>query len=267
MTYRMIFSDMDGTLLKNDMEISEKNINTIKKATQKGVEFVICTGRGVYGVERFLKQLDLFGKKGYVICQNGAAVYDLENMNMVVKHAFSANKLRPVVEAARRLGIDIYLYDDRTFLTEKITTEAKNYCKVMGADMRILEDGLSYEGHFTKCLLSAKTELLEQLRTEITPLTTETFNIFYSGPYYLEIVKKGVSKGNALVETAQKAGIALSEVIAVGDSENDLSMIQKAGLGIAVGNAVEDVKKAANVVMQETCAEDAVAALIEKFVL
>ncbi len=267
MTYRMIFSDMDGTLLKNDMEISEKNITTIKKATQKGVEFVICTGRGVYGVERFLKQLDLLGKKGYVICQNGAAVYDLENMNMVVKHAFSADELRPVVEAARRLGVDIYLYDDRTFLTEKVTTEAKNYCKVMGADMRILEDGLSYEGHFTKCLLSAKPALLEQLRSEIAPLTTETFNIFYSGPYYLEVVKKGVSKGNALAETAKKAGVPLSEVIAVGDSENDLSMIQKAGLGIAVGNAVEDVKNAANVVLQETYAEDAVATLIEKFVL
>ncbi len=267
MTYRMIFSDMDGTLLKNDMEISEKNIAAIKKATQKGVEFVICTGRGVYGVERFLKQLDLIGQKGYVICQNGAAVYDLQNMEMVVKHSFSADDLRPVVEVARRLGVDIYLYDDRTFLTEKVTKAAENYCKVMGADMRILPDGLSYEGHFTKCLLSAKPELLEQLRKEITYLTADTFNIFYSGPYYLEVVKKGVSKGNALLETAQKAGIPLSEVIAVGDSENDLSMIETAGLGVAVGNAVEDVKQAANVVLTQTYKEDAIAALIEQFVL
>lgn len=76
MAYRMVFSDMDGTLLKSASELSEKNIEMVGKAVDQGVEFVICTGRGVYGVERFLEKLHLLGRPGYVICQNGAAVYN-----------------------------------------------------------------------------------------------------------------------------------------------------------------------------------------------
>lgn len=119
MAYRMVFSDMDGTLLKSTSELSEKNIEIIGKAVDKGVEFVICTGRGVYGVERFLEKLNLIGRPGYVICQNGAAVYNLENMEMVLKHSFSSDDLRPVVEIAREEGVEVYLYDDRTFVAEK----------------------------------------------------------------------------------------------------------------------------------------------------
>lgn len=267
MAYKMIFSDMDGTLLKSVSEISEKNINTIKKAVDNGTEFIICTGRGVYGVERFLEQLQLIGREGYVICQNGAAVYNLQNMELVLRHNFSAKDLRPVIECARKKDIEIYLYDDRTFLAEAETERTRKYCRVMGADMRILPDGLSYEGYFTKCLLSASHEKLQELRQEVEPLVKDKLNMFYSSSTYLEFVKKGVNKGHALEETAEKAGVPLSEVIAIGDSDNDLPMIQAAGLGVAVANAAEHVKQAADFVTHGTCEEDAVAEVIEKFIL
>ena len=267
MAYRMIFSDMDGTLLKSVSEISENNIKMIQKAVDKGTEFVICTGRGVYGVERFLEQLHLIGREGYVICQNGAAVYDLRHMNLVLRHHFSAEDLRPVVECARRKDIEVYLYDDRTFLAEAETEQTRKYCRIMGADMRILPDGLSYDGYFTKCLLSASHEKLQALREEVEPLVQDRLSMFYSGPNYLEFVKKGVNKGRALEETAEKAGIPLGEVIAIGDSDNDLSMIQTAGLGVAVANAPDHIKEWADFVTTRTCEEDAVAEVIEKFIL
>lgn len=267
MAYRMVFSDMDGTLLKSASELSEKNIEMVGKAVEKGVDFVICTGRGVYGVERFLEKLNLIGRQGYVICQNGAAVYDLENMEMVLKHSFSAEELRPVVEAARQEGVEVYLYDDRTFLTEKVTPQVEDYCRVMHADMRVLPDGLAYEGRFTKCLLSGSFAKLDRVRKKVEPIIAGKLNHFYSGPQYLEFVKAGVSKGNALRETAEKAGVPLTEVIAIGDSENDLSMIQMAGLGIAVANAQEHVKAAADYVTETTCEQDAVADVLEKFIL
>lgn len=265
--YRMIFSDMDGTLLKNATEISEKNVETIGKAVACGIDFVICTGRGVYGVEKFLDQLHLMGRPGYVICQNGAAVYRLEDMQMILKHSFSADVLRPVVETARRMGVEVYLYDDRTFLTEKVTREVQDYCRVMHADMRVLPDGLAYDGHFTKCLLSGSEKHLKAVRAAVEPLVKQELNCFYSGPEYLEFVKKGVSKGNALRETAQKAGVPLSQVIAIGDSDNDLSMIQVAGLGIAVANGQAHVKAAADYITETTCQQDAVADVIQRFIL
>ena len=267
MAYRMVFSDMDGTLLKSASELSEKNIEMVGKTVDQGVEFVICTGRGVYGVERFLEKLNLLGRPGYVICQNGAAVYNLENMEMVLKHSFSSDDLRPVVEIAREEGVEVYLYDDRTFVAEKVTPQVEAYCRVMHADMRILPDGLEYEGYFTKCLLSGSYEQLDTVRKKVEPLIAGKLNHFFSGPQYLEFVKTGVSKGRALQETAEKAGVPLAEVIAIGDSENDLSMIQAAGLGVAVANAQEHVKAAADYVTETTCEQDAVADVLQRFVL
>ena len=267
MAYRMVFSDMDGTLLKSASELSEKNIEMVGKAVDQGVEFVICTGRGVYGVERFLEKLNLLGRPGYVICQNGAAVYNLENMEMVLKHSFSSDDLRPVVEIAREEGVEVYLYDDRTFVAEKLTPQVEACCRVMHADMRILPDGLEYEGYFTKCLLSGSYEQLDTVRKKVEPLIAGKLNHFFSGPQYLEFVKTGVSKGRALQETAEKAGVPLAEVIAIGDSENDLSMIQAAGLGVAVANAQEHVKAAADYVTETTCEQDAVADVLQRFVL
>ena len=89
MGYKMVFSDMDGTLLWKGVRVSVENSAAIRKAVDKGVEFVICTGRGVFGVEKHLQELHLLGKKGYVICQNGAAVYDLRDMHLVLKRSFS----------------------------------------------------------------------------------------------------------------------------------------------------------------------------------
>ena len=82
MGYKMVFSDMDGTLLWKGVRVSVENSAAIRKAVDKGVEFVICTGRGVFGVEKHLQELHLLGKKGYVICQNGAAVYDLREKKL-----------------------------------------------------------------------------------------------------------------------------------------------------------------------------------------
>ncbi|MBQ6827745.1 MAG: HAD hydrolase family protein, partial [Thermoguttaceae bacterium] len=85
-----------GTLLWKGVRLSVENYNAIRKVVDKGIDFVICTGRGVFGVEPYLKQLDMIGKKGYVICQNGAAVYDLRNMKMVIKRSFSPAMVKPV---------------------------------------------------------------------------------------------------------------------------------------------------------------------------
>lgn len=115
MGYKMVFSDMDGTLLWKGVRVSVENSAAIRKAVDKGVEFVICTGRGVFGVEKHLQELHLLGKKGYVICQNGAAVYDLRDMHLVLKRSFSPSVVQPIAERARALGLELFYYDDRQF--------------------------------------------------------------------------------------------------------------------------------------------------------
>ncbi|WMI81163.1 Cof-type HAD-IIB family hydrolase [Anaerotignum sp. MB30-C6] len=267
MNYKMIFSDMDGTLLKNDTEVSEKNRLAIEKAVKKGVQFVICTGRGVFGVERYLEQLNLIGQEGYVICQNGGAVYDLKDMSLAIRESFSPKTFAPIVQYARELDLELYYYDDRTFIAETESDRVKRYCEVMGSGVKIMEEPLDHNGEFTKCLITGEKEKLLSVQRMVKETAGDELDCFFSSKIFMEVVKKGVSKGNIMEETAQKAGIPLDQVIAVGDSDNDISMITKAGLGIAVANAEPEVKEIADFITENRCEHDAIAEIIEKFIL
>lgn len=258
---------MDGTLLKNDTDVSEKNREAITKAVKQGIDFVICTGRGVFGVEDSLQQLGLKGRKGYVVCQNGGAVYDLKNMDLVMRRSFMPTVYAPIAKFARNLDLELYYYDNRNFIAEKISDHVKKYCEVMGTKMIIMEDPSTYYGEFTKCLVTGDQEKLLLVQAEVKKLAGDHLDVFFSSDIYMEVVKKGVSKGNIMEEIAEKVGISLEHVIAIGDSDNDLSMISKAGLGVAVANAGKPIKAAANYVTKKDCTEDAVAEVIEKFIL
>ena len=268
MGYKMVFSDMDGTLLWKGIRLSVENSEAIQKAVDKGVAFVICTGRGVFGVEPYLKQLGLIGKKGYAICQNGASVYDLQNMTLVLKKSFSPSLVKPVSDFARSLGeIENFYYDDCIFMCESLSEEVAEYCQVMKTTPRLLHGPEEYDGELTKCLFSGPRAKLEQIRQFAKGLLGEQVNLFYSSETYLELVINGVDKGSALEATAREAGVDLKDTIAIGDSENDLAMIMKAGLGVAMKNGEAAVKAAADYITERTCEENGVAEVIEKFVL
>ena len=268
MGYKMVFSDMDGTLLWKGLHISVENKEAIRKAVDKGVDFVICTGRGVFGVEPHLKELGLIGKKGYVICQNGAAIYDLKNMQMILKRSFSPALVKPVADFARAFGdIEMFYYDNRNFMCERLSEEVAEYCQVMKTSPRLVSDPTDYEGEFTKCLFSGPRTHLEKIKAYAEEQAGDQVNLFYSAETYLEFVIKGVDKGSALEETAKQAGVDLRDTIAIGDSDNDLPMILKAGLGVAMINGEDHVKAAAGYVTERNAEENGVAEVIEKFVL
>ena len=268
MGYKMVFSDMDGTLLWKGVRLSVENYNAIRKVVDKGVDFVICTGRGVFGVEPYLKQLDLIGKKGYVICQNGAAVYDLRDMKMVIKRSFSPALLKPVADYARSLGdIEMFYYDDRIFMCEFLSDEVAEYCQVMKTTPRLVKDPTDYDGELTKCLFSGPREKLEQVKHFAKELLGDQVNLFYSSETYMEFVINGVDKGSALEATAKEAGVELKDTIAIGDSDNDLPMILKAGLGVVMKNGEAHVKAAADYITEKTAEEHGVAEVLEKFIL
>lgn len=268
MGYKMVFCDMDGTLLWKGIRLSVENSQAIRKAVDKGVDFVICTGRGAFGVEPYLKELGMIGKKGYAICQNGATVYDLKTMTVAIKKSFSPSLLKPVSDFAHTLGeIENFYYDDRVFMCETLTDEVSEYCQVMKTTPRILSDPMKYEGEFTKCLFSGPRKKLEQVKAFAENLLGDKVNLFYSSPTYLEFVIRGVDKGTALEATAKEAGVSLEEVIAIGDSDNDLPMILKAGLGVAMKNGEDHVKAAAGYTTEHTAEESGVAEVLEKFIL
>jgi len=268
MGYKMVFSDMDGTLLWKGVRLSVENSEAIRKAVDKGVDFVLCTGRGVFGVEKYLKELDLMGKKGYVVCQNGATIYDLRDMKLALKQGFSTEMIKPVTDYARSLGVEMFYYDDRTFLVEKMTKTVEDYMEMMRAEPRIVSGPTDYENdEITKCLFTAEPEVLEKVRLFAVDLLGDNINIFFSSPVYMEFASPVVSKGSALEATAKLAGVDLKDTIAIGDGNNDIPMIQKAGLGVAMKNGIDQIKAEADYVTERTAEENGVAEVLEKFVL
>ena len=268
MGYKMVFSDMDGTLLWKGIRLSEENYNAIRKVVDKGVAFVICTGRGAFGVEPYLKELGLIGKRGYAICQNGATVYDLRDMTVAIKRSFPPSLVKPVADFARSLGeVENFYYDDRVFMCEKLTDEVAEYCQMMKTSPNLINDPTDYDGEFTKCLFSGPREKLEQVKHFAKELLGDQVNLFYSSETYMEFVINGVDKGSALEATAKEAGVELKDTIAIGDGDNDLPMILKAGLGVAMKNGEAHVKAAADYVTERTAEEHGVAEVLEKFIL
>ena len=268
MGYKMVFSDMDGTLLWKGLHISVENRNAIWKTVDKGIDFVICTGRGIFGVKPHLQELGLIGKKGYVICQNGASIYDLQDMSLIKKQSFSPELLVPVADFAREMGgIELFYYDDSTFLCERISKEVLEYCQVMQTTPRCVNSPTDYAGELTKCLFSGPRKKLQEIKRYAEALLGDRVNLFYSAENYLEFVSSGVDKGSAMEAAAKAAGVELKDTIGIGDSDNDLTMIQKAGLGVAMINGEDHVKAAADYITERNAEENGVAEVLERFIL
>ena len=189
-------------------------------------------------------------------------------MSLVIKKSFKPSLVKPVSDFARSLGeIEIFYYDDRNFMCECLTAEVEEYCQVMKTCPRMISGPMDYEGEFTKCLFSGPRKKLEQVKKFAKDLLGEEVNLFYSSETYLEFVIDGVDKGSALEATAKEAGVILEDTIAIGDSDNDLPMILRAGLGVAMKNGEEHVKAAAGYITEKTAEEHGVAEVIEKFIL
>lgn len=267
MAYKMIFSDMDGTLLEDDIHVSKANQKAIQAAMEKGVGVVLCTGRGVFGTKAVLRTLGLMGKKGYVISQNGGCVYHLENMELAWKQGFSPKNFAPYAKMAEEMGLEVYFYDDEKFMATHMTEEVESYCAVMETEAIITTDYENYDGVFTKSLFNGDKEKILVVQKKIMEEMGMELESFFSSDRYMEVVSLGVNKGAAMKKVLELMEIPVTEAIAIGDSENDLSMIREAGLGVAVANAPKYIQAEADYVTEHDFKNSAVAEVIEKFIL
>lgn len=266
MSYKIIFSDMDGTLLHHVNDLSLENKKAIQSAQDKGVLFMIATGRPIYGLKPFLEQLNLIGSNSFVICQNGATIYNLKDMSLCEKNGFTPTEFAPIFELAQQSQVHSFFFDHDAFMVQTLSKDSDEYERMSDVETTILPDPLSYNGSFTKVLLEANHDILIPIQTKIRESYSHLFDCFFSNKNYLEIVKKDVNKGSSIEHICQKLNVDLKDVIAVGDSENDLSMILKAGLGVSVANGATLLKDASDVILEKTNNEHAIAELIEKFI-
>ena len=272
--YKLVAVDLDGTLLNSGKQISEENKKAISQALEKGTRIVICSGRIFAGAWAFARELGI--KSGPLIGCNGALIKELDTHELLYSKSLDCEACSRVIELCHGEDIYFHAYVDDTLYTEKLGFSSLNYWvknqklpESERVDIRLVKN-LSHvfsdsSARATKFVVVSRD--IEQLaRARALAEKIRDVKVMSSDYDNFEVVSHEVDKGNALKFIAERYKLKREEIMAIGDNENDYSMIEYAGLGVAMGNAMPSVKQIAGHVTL-TNDMNGVAVAINKFIL
>ena len=269
MKYKLLVLDVDGTLLHDEREISKRTLAALLKVQQMGVRIVLASGRPTYGLMPLAKTLELGNYGGFVLSYNGCQIIKAQNGEILFERRINPEMLPYLEKKARKNGFAIFTYHDDTLITDSPDNEYIKNEALLNNLKIIREDEFSTAIDFAPCkcmLVSDKEKALIGLEQHWEKRLAGTLDAFRSEPYFLEVVPCGVNKANTLGALLEHLGVTREEVIAVGDGVCDVTMLQLAGMGVAMGHSQDSVKVCADYVTASN-EEDGVALAVEKLIL
>lgn len=269
MKYKLLVLDVDGTPLNDEREISKRTLAALLKVQQMGVRIVLASGRPTYGLMPLAKTLELGNYGGFVLSYNGCQIIKAQNGEILFERRINPEMLPYLEKKARKNGFAIFTYHDDTLITDSPDNEYIKNEALLNNLKIIREDEFSTAIDFAPCkcmLVSDKEKALIGLEQHWEKRLAGTLDAFRSEPYFLEVVPCGVNKANTLGALLEHLGVTREEVIAVGDGVCDVTMLQLAGMGVAMGHSQDSVKVCADYVTASN-EEDGVALAVEKLIL
>lgn len=262
---RLIALDMDGTLLNSRMEISETNKKAITLAVEKGARVVLCSGRPIQGLVKYLERLDLYNDEEFLIGYNGAILVSAVSKKVLFNQSLTGRDAKEIARAADALGANCIVH----YLDRAVTPRENYYstleATVNGIPLDIVDIETIGDGDMVpKVLFLDYEHILDGYIDRIPEQIRERFTLVRTAPFFLEVLQKGLSKYSAISHLAEVLGIDNDEIIAIGDSENDYEMVKYVGNGVAMGNAYDSVKQVASFITR-TEEEDGVAYALNRF--
>lgn len=251
MAIKLVAIDIDGTLLNSNKEITAKTKDVITEAKSRGVKIVLATGRPYPGVVAALKELNLEEFGDYVITYNGSLVQESDTQKALVSYGLSYANFIEIEAMARQVGSHLHTIDTNCIYTANHHISPYTIHEVGLTGMPLYYrsiDQMTAEMAIVKMMMIDEPAILDEAITKIPEWFKEKYTTAKSADFYYEILNKQANKGQALHELAQHLGIDQKETMAIGDNENDLSMVEYAGLGVAMANSVPVLKNAADVV-------------------
>lgn len=247
MSYRLIVTDIDGTLLNRHGAILPRTRAELARARAAGAIWALASGRPLPGLRRLVRDMHLDDSNLVLIGANGAVVSDAVSDEILARRAMSPQIAARVCTLAAGYPVTSLLCVGDDILTgdpqsERALLEAEGN----EANLVHLPDVTSVHIPVDKALFCGRPQVLRELQAALRAEVGEVTETSFSAPSYFEVTAAGVDKGSAVRAYAESASIRLEEVVAFGDNHNDLPMITTAGLGVAMGNAVEDVRTAAD---------------------
>ncbi len=274
MKYKILALDLDGTLLDSNLNISQKAKNKIEEITKEGVRIILCTGRRFSTVLPYMENLNFSDE---IIINNGIIIKNIKTKKTIYSNYLSSDIYQKVISFSKNIKLPILVLVDEYPHYEvcidvdkdaneyhiEYVEENKKMCRVVDSLNNLPTEKIIV------CSILYKYEALRKIEFSLTQQLNEYINCFtirnikYKGSS-MEVFAKRASKWNALRFLARKYAVQPSEIIAIGDDVNDIEMISNAGIGIAMQNAFDEVKKVADYVTASRD-ENGVVKAIDKF--
>lgn len=264
--YKMLVLDLDDTLLRDDYSISNRNKELLLKAQNQGIIVVLASGRPTPAMIRYAEELKLAHFNSYMISFNGAVVTSMKNNEVLFETTLTQKEIHSLYDFSVDNNVHILTYSSKGVVSETeseyIDIELKltgiPHCKVESFKNEITEPA-------AKCILLEHPDYLKTVEKKLKAERTD-LSVARSKPFFLEVMPQGIDKAASIDRLANMLDIKQSEVIAVGNAGNDLSMVKYAGLGIWVDNVSDDLRHEADFIVASNN-DDGVAEVVERFIL
>ena len=276
---KLLFTDLDGTLLDDAKNISESDMASIHAMIAAGHKFVMTTGRPLTSVKRIAEKYG-FLKPGYFLVSfNGGLIYDCGLGDSILTRRISVDQVKYIMDEAHKRGMHAHTYAGDLVVSEYETEQLKTYCRLMQMDYVVVDDIRKYYGDKGPINVVVKPPIkvnvitpfehssLVDFRTDMRTVTADKLFDVFSKPEMLEFSHMLSNKGAAVRYMADFYHEPIENTVAVGDEENDCPMIEAAGVGVAMANASEAAKAVADYVTERDNNHSGITEVIEKFIL
>lgn len=267
---RLIALDLDDTLLNEEREITEKNLEALKECAQKGIYIVLCSGRAEDAILPFIKKIGIGEKETgrYLIAINGCSIFDLHTREQVFCKKVESDILVRTNEIAEEWGLRSEVYTPDTIYYQEETKWTRLDVDLCGLKGKVVPNYKEFiKQGFTKMLVPGQPELLLKLQDVLRKEFGDRAVIFTSKPYFLEILPPNCGKGEAVNFLAEKIGLPSDTTMAFGDSMNDESMIRLCKYGVCMKNGLDAIKEISDFVTDYDNNNDGIADFLRKYVL
>lgn len=267
---KLLFTDLDATFLDDNKNVPEANRLAVQEMLALGHKVIIATGRSLPSALLQAKRLELDKPGCYCIAYNGGQVYEFETQKLIYDKTVPVWCAKEAYRICREHQVHIQTYNSEYVLTPVENDAVKKYCQQVKVPYKVvpeLFENLDFEP--SKVLMSDfdKTGILKTVQREVNAACKGEVDTFFSCEEYLEMVRHGVSKGAAVRFLCEYLEVDLKDTVACGDAENDIPMIESAGVGVCMCNGDGKVKEKADYITTRNNNEGGVAEAIHKFIL
>lgn len=262
---KIFFFDLDGTLLNTEKKITPDTYSALEKWHEAGNLLAISSGRPMVSIEKVIQDLRLEIFSPFAIAFNGCYIKRYGEDTPLLKHTVSTEDMKLVAREAAALDLYVHYYSDTQILTPHEGRELEFYTRVVKVPYRVVGElpaGIEGESCKMICIDLDQTGKQKILAEKTEAQTQGRLTCMMSNPWYMEIFPSHAGKGSAVTKMLEILGIDKKNSFAAGDEQNDISMLEAAGCGIAPANATDEVKAVADAVMERDNDHDAFADFI-----